>query len=146
MFFDWSLRTPCHILGCWCLVLRSNTVCDAGRCISIWGPWWPKELPQDNHCEYTNSLRLRCSGTTISLATNLDNDKELVGVFHRGYSVFNTQFQTTFEFQWNADICCPAYLSEILSRYFSSNNSACWLQVAWAFNSFLYSTFASCRE
>lgn len=35
-----------------CLVLWSDTVCDVGGCISIWGSWRSKKLPQDNWCTF----------------------------------------------------------------------------------------------
>jgi hypothetical protein len=46
---------------------------------------------------------------------------QLIGALRREYSVYSTQFQTTFALQWSADICCLGYLLEILSRYTFSN-------------------------
>lgn len=42
----------------------------------------------------------------------------IVGLIHRGYSVYSTLFRTTFESPWIAYICCPAFSLEILSRLY----------------------------
>lgn len=42
-------------LGCWRLVMWSNSICDACWCVPLWGPWRTKKLPQDNYCELPNN-------------------------------------------------------------------------------------------
>lgn len=94
------------------VVLWGNFICHAGWCISFWGPWRTKKLPQNDTCNSPLSFPLNGKLMEIIWLICLD-------IVCRGYWMSSTQFLTMFIYLLSAVIWYQGSLLLTLHRSIS---------------------------